>query len=69
VRLGFAALAELAAAAGDALRRQAQLRLAAEAAPVQAQAMGAGRSPGDAAASARDIGRAVETLLETAAVS
>jgi hypothetical protein len=31
--------------------------------------MGAGRSPGDAAASARDIGRAVETLLETAAVS
>jgi hypothetical protein len=69
VRLGFAALAELAAAAGDALRRQAQLRLAAETAPAQAQALGARRSPGDAAASARDIGRAVEVLLETAAVS
>jgi hypothetical protein len=69
VRLGFAALAELAAAAGDALRGRAQLRLAADTAPAQAEVLGAARSPEEAAASARDIGRAVEALLETAAVS
>jgi hypothetical protein len=66
VRLGFAALGELAAAAGDALRARAQLRLAADTAPAQAQALSAGRSPQEAATSARDIGRAVEALLEAA---
>jgi hypothetical protein len=69
VQLGFAALAELAAAAGDALRRRAQLRLAADTESAQAQALQSGRSPQDAAANARDIGRAVEALLEAAAVS
>jgi hypothetical protein len=64
VRLGFAALAEMAAAAGDALRRRAQLRLAADTASAQARALESGRSPQDAAANARDIGRAVEALLQ-----
>ena len=69
VRLGFAALAELAAAAGDALREQAQRRLAADPTPAQIRALSAERSAADAAASARDIGRAVEILLEAAAQS
>jgi hypothetical protein len=69
VRLGFAALAELAAAAGDALRRKAQLRLAADTEAAQARALESGRSPKDAAANARDIGRAVEALLQAAGQS
>jgi hypothetical protein len=69
VRLGFAALAELAAAAGDALRIRAQLRLALDTESAQAQALQSERSPQDAAANARDIGRAVEALLHAAAPS
>jgi hypothetical protein len=67
VRLGFAALAELAAAAGDALRGRAQRRLAAESIGAQTRALSAERSAADAAANAREIGRAVEALLEAAA--
>ena len=69
VRLGFAALAELAAAAGDAVRGRAQLRLAAATESAQAHALESGRSPQDAAAQARDIGRAVEALLQAAGQS
>jgi hypothetical protein len=66
VRLGFAALAELAHALGDALRARAQARLAAATPAAQAEALGAGRAPAGAAAGAREIGVAVENLLEDA---
>jgi hypothetical protein len=66
VRLGFAALAELAAALGDALRARAQLRLAAEPPAAQARALSATPSTEDTAAYAQEIGRAVEALLESA---
>ena len=66
VRLGFAALAELAAALGDALRARAQVRLAAEPPAAQARALRTTPSPEEAAANAREIGRAVEALLEAA---
>jgi hypothetical protein len=66
VRLGFAALAELALALGDALRARAQARLAAAAPDVQAAALAGGRSAAGAAAGAREIGVAVEALLEDA---
>ena len=66
VRLGFAALAELAAATGDALRGRAQRRLAADSTPAKHRALSAERSAQDAAANAREIGRAVEALLEAA---
>lgn len=64
VRLGFAALAELAQALGDGLRARAQARLAAAPPAVQAAALSAERSPAGAAAGAREIGAAVEALLE-----
>jgi hypothetical protein len=67
VRLGFATLAELAAALGDALRARAQVRLAAEPPAAQARALGTTPSAEEAAANAREIGRAVEALLEAAA--
>ena len=57
VRLGFAALAELAAALGDALRARAQVRLAAEPPAAQARALSATPSSEEAAANAREIGR------------
>ena len=66
VRLGFAALAELAAALGDALRARAQARLAAEPPAAQAHALSTTPSPEEAAANAREIGRAVEAMLESA---
>ena len=66
VRLGFAALAELAHALGDALRARAQARLAAATPAAQAEAFGAARAPAAAAAGAREIGVAVEGLLEDA---
>jgi hypothetical protein len=65
-RLGFAALAELAQALGDGLRARAQARLAAAPAAVQAAALDTARSPAEAAAGAREIGAAVEALLEDA---
>jgi hypothetical protein len=65
VRLGFMALTELALAVGDALRARAQAHLAA--ASPSAQAAAFERSPVDAAARAREIGEAVEALLEEAA--
>jgi hypothetical protein len=67
VRLGFAALAELAHALGDGLRARAQARLATASPAAQAAALEAGRLPADAAARAREIGTAVEALLEDAA--
>jgi hypothetical protein len=66
VRLGFAALAELAAALGDAVRARAQVRLAAGPPSAQAHALSVTPSAEDAAANARQIGRAVEALLESA---
>jgi hypothetical protein len=66
VRLGFAALAELAQALGDDLRRRAQARLAGAPAAAQAAALDARRGT-DAAAAARRIGEAVERLLGEAA--
>jgi hypothetical protein len=63
VQLGFAALADLAHALGDGLRARAQARLAAAPADVQAAALGRA----DTATGAREIGRAVEALLEDAA--
>jgi hypothetical protein len=66
VRLGFAALAEVALALGDRLRAQAQARLAAAPPAVQAAALAGGRAPAAAAAGAQAIGRAVEALLEDA---
>jgi hypothetical protein len=67
VRLGFAALAELAAALGDGLRARAQARLAGAPASAQAAALGRERAPAEAAARAREIGVAVEALLEDVA--
>jgi hypothetical protein len=66
VRLGFAALAEAAGALGDSLRLLAQARLAAAPPAAQAAALETTRSPADAAAAAREIGLAVERLLEDA---
>jgi hypothetical protein len=66
VRLGFAALAEVAQALGDGLRARAQSRLAAAAPAAQVAALAAGGSPAAAAAGAREIGVAVERLLEDA---
>jgi hypothetical protein len=65
VRLGFAAVAELGLALGDALRARAQARLAAATPTAQAAVFDA-RSPAGAAAGAREIGVAVEALLEDA---
>jgi hypothetical protein len=64
VRLGFAALADLAHALGDPLRARAQARLAAAPAAAQIEALDAARTPAGAAAAAREIGVAVERLLE-----
>jgi hypothetical protein len=66
VRLGFAALAELAQALGDGLRARAQAHLAAATPAAQAAALAAGRTPAQAAAAAREFGIAVEALLEDA---
>jgi hypothetical protein len=66
VRLGFTALAELGHALGDGLRARAQARLAVAPPAVQAAALAAERSPAGAAAGAREIGLAVEALLEDA---
>ena len=65
VRLGFAALAEMAQALGDGLRARGQAHLAAAGAAAQAEALG--RTATGAAAAAREIGEAVERLLEDAA--
>jgi hypothetical protein len=67
VRLGFAALVEMAQALGDPLRTRAQAHLAAADADTQRAALAAGRAPAAAAAGAQEIGRAVEALLEDAA--
>jgi hypothetical protein len=64
VRLGFAALAELALALGDALRARGQAALAAAAPAAQAAALDEPRTSAGAAAGAREIGLAVEALLE-----
>jgi hypothetical protein len=66
VRLGFAALADLAHALGDGLRARAQARLSAASLAAQATAVGRVRAPANAAAAAREIGVAVEALLEDA---
>jgi hypothetical protein len=66
VRLGFAALADLAHALGDGLRARAQARLAAAPPAAQAAALGLDAPPAVAAAAARQIGVAVEALLEDA---
>jgi hypothetical protein len=65
VRLGFAALTELGLALGDALRARAQAHLAAAPPAAQAAAF-AVSSAVDAAAGARQIGDAVEALLQDA---
>ena len=65
VRLGFAALAELGLALGDALRARAQAHLATATPAAQAAAFEA-PAPADAAAGARQIGDAVEALLQDA---
>jgi hypothetical protein len=67
VRLGFAALAELGLALGDALRTRAQARLAAATPAAQAAAFDEPPTSAGAAAGAREIGRAVEALLEDVA--
>ena len=64
VRLGFAALADLAHALGDPLRARAQAHLAAAPAASQVEALAAARTASGAAAAAREIGVAVERLLE-----
>jgi hypothetical protein len=64
VRLGFAAVAELGLALGDALRARAQAQLA-TATPAEQAASLEVRSA-EAAAGAREIGAAVEALLEDA---
>jgi hypothetical protein len=64
VRLAFVALAELGHALGDELRARAQARLAAAPLPAQEAALGETRAPAGAAAGAREIGLAVEALLE-----
>jgi hypothetical protein len=66
VRLGFAALAEMAQALGDPLRARAQAHLAAAGPDAQRAALAAERGPAAAAAGAQEIGRAVEALLEDA---
>jgi hypothetical protein len=66
VRLGFAALTELAHALGDELRRRAQAHLAAAPLGVQAAAL-RGRTAVGAAAAAAEVGSAVEALLDEAA--
>jgi hypothetical protein len=66
VRLGFAALAELGLALGDALRARAQAALAAAPPAAQAAAFDEPRTSAAAAAAAREIGLAVEALLEDA---
>jgi hypothetical protein len=66
VRLGFAAVAELGLALGDALRARAQAHLAAAPPAVQAAAFEEPRTSTGAAAGARKIGAAVEALLEDA---
>jgi len=66
LRLGLAALTELAHALGDGLRHRAQARLAAAPPAVQTAALAAPTGPA-AAAAAAEIGRAVETLLDEAA--
>ena len=65
VRLGFAALVEIAQALGDGLRARGQARLAGAGPRAQAEALA--RTAMDAAAAARDIGEAVERLLDEAA--
>ena len=67
VRLAFAALAELGHALGDGLRARAQARLSAAPLPAQAAALDLARAPAGAVASAREIGLAVEALLEESA--
>jgi hypothetical protein len=67
LRLGFSALAELAHALGDGLRARAQARLAAAPVAEQEEALARVRAPAAAAAGAREIGSAVEALLEDAA--
>jgi hypothetical protein len=67
VRLAFAALAELGHALGDGLRARAQARLSATPLPAQAAALDLARAPAAAVASAREIGLAVEALLEESA--
>ena len=67
VRLGFAAVAEFAQALGDALRARAQARLAAAPPAEQAAALEVPRSAAEAAAGAREVGLAVEALLEDVA--
>jgi hypothetical protein len=62
VRLGFAALADLAHGLGDGLRARAQAQLAAASPDVQADAL----ARGPEATGAREIGVAVEALLEDA---
>jgi hypothetical protein len=62
VRLGFTALADLAHALGDGLRARAQAQLAAAAPDVQADALGREAE----VTGAREIGSAVEALLEDA---
>jgi len=64
LHLGLAALGDLAHAVADPLRARAQARLAAAPEVEQAAALAVERSPGDGAAAARIIGRAVERLLE-----
>jgi len=64
VHLGFAALAELGLALGDARRARAQAHLAA--APPAAQAAAFEAPAADAADAAREIGVAVEALLQDA---
>jgi hypothetical protein len=66
VRLGFATVAELGLALGDALRARAQAHLAAATPAVQAAAFEEPRTSTGAAAGAREIGAAVEALLEDA---
>jgi hypothetical protein len=67
VRLGFVALAELAHALGDGLRARAQAQLAAASPAAQAAALDPARAPAGAAAGAREIGLAVEALLDETA--
>jgi hypothetical protein len=62
VRLGFAALADLAHALGDGLRARAQARLAAASLEVQTDALGREPEP----TGVRAIGAGVEALLEDA---
>jgi hypothetical protein len=67
LRLGLVALSELAHALGDGLRARAQARLAEASPATQAEALDTARAPAGAAAAAREIGLAVEALLEETA--